>query len=496
MDFEPVIGFEVHVQLATESKIFCACANEVGGEPNTRVCPVCLGLPGSLPVLNREALRMGMTVALALDAEIATRTSFDRKNYFYPDLPKGYQITQSLVPLATGGRFPVTRDGSTRTVRIRQIHLEEDAGKTLHGGDGTASLVDMNRCGVPLVEIVTRPDLRSPEEAEAFLVSLRRLLVYLGVATGKMHEGSMRFDTNVSLRRKGEEALGTQTEIKNLNSFRAVREALRYEIERQTRVLEADETVVHETLLWDPGRERAVAMRSKEIAPDYRYFPEPDLPEFAIDAALIEERRAAMPETPSEVERRFRERYGLSAYDVGVLSAEPGRARYYEAVVAELARRAGGAPSGTGDLAPVAKLAANWVTVVVGGHLHSEGIDLVEFASRAMSPARLAEVLLPRLRNEISEPAARRLFAEAVRSADSVDGIIETLSLGRLGDASELVRVVDGVLADCPDEVERYQAGERRLLRHFVGQVMKKTGGRADPALATRLITERLDSAG
>ena len=341
LNYEPVIGFEVHAQLVSRTKLFCGCVNEVGGAPNSRTCPVCLGHPGALPVLNDRVVDAALMVALALDASVSSRTGFSRKNYFYPDLPKGYQITQFGEPLARDGHFDVTVEGVTRLVGIRQVHTEEDAGKSVHAEENgrMVGLVDMNRCGVPLVEIVTRPDITSIEEADTFLAALRRLLLYLGVVSGRMHEGSLRFDTNVSLKEPGSETLGTQTEIKNLNSFRAVRKALTFEIERQARVLDSGGTVHHETLLWDETAGRAVSMRSKEGASDYRYFPEPDLVDLTIDEERLERVRAAMPELPEAARVRLCTQYGLPEYDASVLTAEPGTLRFYESALAAVVER-------------------------------------------------------------------------------------------------------------------------------------------------------------
>jgi aspartyl-tRNA(Asn)/glutamyl-tRNA(Gln) amidotransferase subunit B len=499
----------------------------VGGEPNSRVCPVCLGMPGVLPVLSREVVERGIRVALAVDATVAERTGFARKNYFYPDLPKGYQITQHDAPLATDGHLDIETAAGPRRVRIRQVHIEEDAGKTVHAErDGrSVSLVDMNRCGVPLVEIVTHPDIRSVEEADLFLTSLRRILVFLGVATGNMHEGSLRFDTNVSVRPRGSDGLHTPTEIKNLNSFRAVRKALRHEIDRQSAIVAGGGEVVHETLLWDETAERVTAMRSKEIASDYRYFPEPDLLDVAIDDAWLERARARMPELPVAMRERFRSWYGLPEYDAGVLTAELPTAVFYEVSLRELLRlthpefETDGAPGGTGDvdfdsalegrsrlselgrpegaadLAGVAKTVSNWVMGTLGGWLNaSDGVDLRELASTRMPPSRFARVLRPRIEGDINEPAARRLFEEAIESADPIDVLIERLGLSQLSDEAALDEVVRHVLESESAAVERYRAGETKLLGHFMGLVMKETGGRADPAVAAGILNRLLES--
>jgi aspartyl-tRNA(Asn)/glutamyl-tRNA(Gln) amidotransferase subunit B len=535
MEFEPVIGFEVHAQLATASKIFCGCANEPGGAPNTRVCPVCLGMPGALPVLSGEVLDHGVRVALALHARVAPRMGFARKNYFYPDLPKGYQITQYDEPLAQGGFLDVDVHGVAKRIAIRRIHLEEDAGKTTHvaRGERSVSLIDMNRCGVPLIEIVTCPDIRSVDEAAAFLVKLRRLLVFLGASSGRMHEGSMRFDTNVSVRRRGETALGTQTEIKNLNSFRAAERALAYEIERQCDVLRRGGRVEHETLLWDERAGKAVSMRSKEVAPDYRYFPEPDLPDVVVDPERVVELARTMPELPDEAQERLAVWYGLSREDAGVLTAEPGPSVVFELIARELLGRGvpGGGdgavdgaatpaltvarpidmrnlprPADTDEDRQVARTVASWVTVILGGFLNERGIRLDEFAlargggsltlGRLRLASRLAAILRPKLAGGISESAAKRLFESAIESDEPVDALVATLDLAQVSDEDVLSRAVGAVLDEHPREVERYRAGELKLVAFFMGEVMKKTRGKADPRRANEILHRSLGGSG
>jgi len=459
-----------------------------------------------LPVLNEAVVDLAVAVALALDASIADKAGFARKNYFYPDLPKGYQITQHAEPLARDGHLDIELEGRTLRVGIQQIHIEEDAGKSVHSehSDSGSSLIDMNRCGVPLVEIVTHPDLRDIDEADAFLNELRRVLVRLGVTTGEMHEGSLRFDTNISVRPRGATDMGARTEIKNLNSFRAVRKALAYEADRQSRVLRDGGTVVHETLLWDESEERAVPMRSKEGASDYRHFPEPDLVDFEIDARRLDRVRESMPELPGAARRRLVEVYAIPAYDASVLTAEPGTLSLYESTVDALLKRLGpDAPPGA------AKIVSNWVMVILVGHLHERGITLAELSTRVASrgptvgqnaasalPSRLAEVIALRLRGVVSEPAARRLFGAAMESDEPVDELVVTLDLGTLSDEDELRPLVREVLVAHPDEVARYHAGTTKLLRFFVGQVLGRTGGKADPELATRILLEELSHGG
>jgi aspartyl-tRNA(Asn)/glutamyl-tRNA(Gln) amidotransferase subunit B len=523
------IGFEVHAQLATATKIFCACANEPGGMPNSRVCPVCLGLPGALPVLNREAVELGIRVALALGSDITTRSSFARKNYFYPDLPKGYQITQHRTTLASGGHVELDIGGTRKRVRIRDIHIEEDAGKTVHtsrvGGasdSGPAGLVDMNRCGVPLVEIVSDPDISSPEEADAYLRKIHQILIYLGVTAGELHQGNVRFDTNVSIRNDVDGSLGTPCEIKNLNSFKAVGKALSFEIERQRRILQAGGTIEHETLLWDDRAERALPMRSKEEASDYRYFPEPDLGDIVIGSDWIEFVRRFMPEPPDKHALRFRNWYGLRDDTARVLTAEPATAIYFEDTLANLlhlldvvpdrivdpAARLLSIPFKTREkmsvvfsemegisperLPELAEVTANWVTVMVGAWINENGVDLKTLALSCLPASRLAQVIAARVRGTVNEPAAKRLLVAAIDSSESVEELLERLDLTQVTDSAAIQTLVADVLSEHPAEVERLRAGEEKLLRFLVGQVMKRSGGKADPALVNKILVRLL----
>jgi aspartyl-tRNA(Asn)/glutamyl-tRNA(Gln) amidotransferase subunit B len=532
MGFEPVIGFEVHAQLDTRSKIFCGCENAGGGEPNTRTCPVCLGLPGALPVLNEAVVDMGVAAALALDADVSGVSGFARKNYFYPDLPKGYQITQFGAPVARNGHLDVETGHGTVRVGIRQVHVEEDAGKTVHDAATGASLVDMNRCGVPLLEVVTEPDLRSVDDADRFLTALRELLVRLGVTKGRMHEGELRFDANISVRRVGDDKLGVQTEIKNLNSFRSARRALAFELERQSRLLASGRGVVHETLLWDEASGRAVPMRSKEVASDYRYFPEPDLVDFTVGRERLERLRAEQPELPRDTVGRFVRDYGLPPYDAGVLTASRDTMLFYEmavrAVLRELepgalppgsAREAGSEePSGAVVLDPlpedldalpvVAKAVSNWVMVVLTGYLNEHGLSVDELAGRAGAmesgrpgsgaalATRFAAVVAARLRGELSEPAARRLFEAAVEGPEPIGELIERMGLRASRDGKRLEALVRSILEAHPSEVERYRSGATKLLRFFVGRALSETGGSADPEVLTELFRRELEEGG
>jgi len=494
--YEPVIGLEVHAQLVTASKVFCGCPAVFGAEPNTHVCPVCLGLPGALPVLNREAVSMAIRVGLAVHCRIASRSVFARKNYFYPDCPKNYQISMYDRPLCEDGYLEVEVSGETRRIGIERVHLEEDAGKLLHGEVG-GSLVDFNRCGMPLIEIVSRPDIRSPEEASAYLMMLRRTVRYLEVCDGNMEEGSLRCDVNISVRRAGAAKMGTKTEIKNLNSFKAVEMGIRYEIDRQIEVLEAGGAISQVTNLWDSGAKRLMTMRSKEYAHDYRYFPEPDLLPLDVDAEWIESLKEGQPELPLARESRIRREFGLPAYDAAVLCGERALADYYEEVV-----RAGCEP----------KAAANWVMREVLEELKTraaaaapgaaEGVFLGERgpASRAdafamrmpIEAARLAGLIKLVQTGVVSGSAGREVFKEMVKSGESATAVVERLGLTQVSGGDELETWVAEVVRENPGEVERYRGGKTQLLGFFVGQVMKKSGGKANPKVAGESIRKRL----
>jgi len=475
MRWEPVIGLEVHVQLATSTKLFCADSAEFGAAPNSHVCPVCLGLPGALPVVNRRAVELGVRAALGLNCTVHEVSRFARKNYFYPDLPKGYQITQFDQPLATGGWLEVEeRDGAVQRVRIRRIHLEEDAGKSLHDRLPGRTAIDLNRAGVPLIEIVTEPDLRSPAGARAWLTQLKQVLEYLEVSDCDMEKGSLRVDANVSVRPAGSAELGTKTEVKNMNSFSAVEKALAFEIARQTDLLERGGAVVHETLLWDAARGEARPMRSKEESHDYRYFTDPDLPALVVDRAEIERIRAALPELPAARARRFREQYGLPAYDAGVLTATRELADYYEAVAAR-----------AGD----AKAASNWVMTEVLGWLNQQQCALPELR---VPPEGLADLIRMVAKGTISATMGRRVFARMADTGRSAADIVEAEGLAQVSDEAQLEQWADEVLAAYPAELERYRSGEERLFGFFMGELMKKSRGRADPKRASAILRAKL----
>jgi aspartyl-tRNA(Asn)/glutamyl-tRNA(Gln) amidotransferase subunit B len=472
--YETIIGLEVHAQLVTKSKVFCSCPSVYGAEPNTMVCPVCLGLPGALPVLNREAVSMAILMGLATHCRIAPRSIFARKNYFYPDCPKNYQISMYDKPLCEEGYLEFELEGETRRIGLERIHLEEDAGKLLHAEKG-GSLVDFNRCGVPLIEIVSKPEIRSPEEASKYLVTLRQLLRYLEICDGNMEEGSLRCDVNISLREPGG-ALGTKTEIKNLNSFKAVEMGIRFEIERQAGVLESGGRIEQVTNLWDSTQKKLLTMRSKEHAHDYRYFPEPDLLPLDVDTAWIERARAALPELPLARERRFREKLGLPAYDANVLCAEKWLADYYESVV-----KAGSDP----------KLAANWVMREILEEMKS-GAESAQ-AREPVPAGRLAELIALVSGGVISNSAGREVFKEMIKSGDPAAKVVERLALAQVSGTDELEKWVADVVAANPDEVARYRGGKTQLLGFFVGQVMKKSAGKANPKLTGEIVKKMLE---
>jgi aspartyl-tRNA(Asn)/glutamyl-tRNA(Gln) amidotransferase subunit B len=476
MSWEAVIGLEVHAQLATRSKIFCACEAGSGQAPNTRLCPVCLGLPGALPVLNAAAVDQALLAALALGCQVNAVSVFARKNYFYPDLPKGYQISQFDLPLAVDGALAWTSGGTTRRVRILRVHLEEDAGKSTHEAGGP-TYVDFNRSGVPLIEIVTRPDLRSPEDAAAFFERLRAVLVELGVNAGNMEEGNLRCDANVSLRPAGSEALGTPVEVKNLNSFRYLQRALEHEIERQSALLEGGGAVLHETRLFDVAGGRTVAMRSKEEAHDYRYFPEPDLPPLRIATARLERVREALPELPEARTRRLAATFGLSDYDATQVAGTRAHASYFEATVA-----AGATP----------KAAANWLTGEVTRLLKEAGAGIED---APVAPDRLAELLRLVADGVVSVTVAKDVLVRMWTSPRRAEEIVREEDLGQIGDAQALAAAVKEVVARNAKAVAQYRAGKKIALGFLVGQVMKATGGKANPGLVNDLMLRELERA-
>jgi aspartyl-tRNA(Asn)/glutamyl-tRNA(Gln) amidotransferase subunit B len=471
MTWETVIGLEVHVQLLTRSKMFCGCANRFGSPPNTNVCPVCLGLPGALPVPNENAVRLATQAARALGCTVHETSVFARKNYFYPDLPKGYQISQFDRPLATGGEVRCESPERGRiTVGITRLHLEEDAGKSLHDRLPGKTAIDLNRAGTPLVEIVSEPDLRSPAEARAYLTVLKQILVYCEVSDCNMEEGSLRVDANISIRRPGETRLGTKAEVKNMNSFANVERALLVERDRQIALIEAGGRVEQVTMLFNAGTGTVKPMRSKEESHDYRYFPDPDLPPLTLSRRWIEEQHAALPELPEPKRERFETVYAVTPYDAGVLAAERPLADYFEAVVA-----AGAEP----------KAAANWVM--------GEGLSSYNAAGRFdVLPSQLARLIGLVRDGVVSRQAAKRVYAELESSGDDPRAVAERLGLLQVGDTDALGRWVDEVIAAHPAEAARYRGGETKLMGFFVGQVMKRSGGKADPKAVQPVLQQRL----
>ena len=476
MEWEAVIGLEIHAQLRTKSKIFSGASTAYGAEPNTQACPVDLGLPGVLPVLNGDALGMAVKFGLAVDAKIAETCVFARKHYFYPDLPKGYQISQYELPIVEHGHVDIElKDGSTKRIGVTRAHMEEDAGKSLHEGFTGATGIDLNRAGTPLIEIVSEPDIRTAEEAVAYMKKLHQLVRYLEICDGNMQEGSFRCDANVSVRPKGTEKFGTRTETKNINSFRYVEKAIEYEIGRQIDVLEAGGTIVQETRLFNPGTGETRSMRSKEDANDYRYFPCPDLLPVVTSGAFIEQVRSQMPELPDAKRSRFMEQYGLSAYDAGVLSGSRELGAYYEAVV-----EASGADP---------KLVANWVSVELLGHLNKAGQEIADSPLAAEDMAGL----LKRIADEtISGKIAKDVLEAMLAGEGSADAIIEAKGLKQITDTGAIEKICEEVMAQNPKQLEQYRAGKDKLLGFFVGQVMKATQGKANPAELNRILKDKL----
>jgi len=477
-NYETVIGLEVHAQLATVTKMFCGCRAVFGAAPNTVTCPVCQGMPGSLPVINRRAVEFGIMTALALGCVINAHNRFARKHYYYPDMPKNYQISQYEEPLAEHGRLVVDTGPGPREIGIQRVHLEEDVGKLLHEGaleTAQSSSVDYNRAGVPLMEIVSKPDLRSPDEAAAYLKALRAIVVFLRVCDGNMEEGSLRCDANISLRPRGQAEYGTKVEIKNMNSFRNVRDALEHEIKRQTRALATGERIVQETRLWDTDRMVTVSMRSKEFAHDYRYFPEPDLPPLDVQPAWVDEVRARLPELPEARRARFQSAYGLSAYEADLLVQGRGLADYFETTA-----KAAGKP----------KSVANWVLNELLRELPGDDDRAIEACP--ISPANLAGLIGLIDDGTISGKIAKDVFEKMYRSGDTAQAIVSREGLTQVADEGALGATVDRVLAQHAKVVEDYRAGKKAALGFLVGQVMKSTDGKANPALANRLLIEKL----
>ena len=478
VQFETVIGLEVHAQLRTISKMFCGCPTTFGAPPNTQTCPVCLGMPGVLPVINRRAVEFAIRTALAFECRVNRACRFARKHYYYPDMPKNFQISQYEEPLAEEGRLEIEVDGVTRVIGIQRLHLEEDVGKLVHEGTletAHASLVDFNRSGLPLMETVSKPDLRSPDEAAAYLRAFRAVLVYLGVCDGNMEEGSLRCDANVSLRPVGQKELGTKVEIKNVNSFRNVQRALEFEVKRQADALRRGERIVQETRLWDADHAYTRPTRSKESAHDYRYFPEPDLPPLQIDAAWIGELRAALPELPRARRQRFQSAHGLSPYDAQVLTQSRALSEYFEATVA----------SGVS-----AKAAANWIMSELLREIPADDEDAI--GRSPIPPSGLAGLIRLIDDGTISGKIAKEVFEKMFRTGDDAPTIVRREGLTQVADEGAIGSIVDQVIAQNPKAVADFKAGKAAAAKALVGQVMKATGGKANPALANRLVEEKL----
>lgn len=484
--YEAVIGLETHCQLNTKSKIFCNCSTKFDSPPNTNICPICLGYPGVLPVLNQEVLNSAIKMGIALNGKIADYSKFDRKQYFYPDLPKNYQISQYDLPIVEHGKLEIeliekkTKKVTKKVIGVTRLHMEEDAGKLVHGGSdrlsgSTHSLVDYNRTGIPLLEIVSEPDIRSGQEAAEYAQELRRVVRYLGIGDGNMQEGSLRCDVNISVRPVGQKEFGVKVEIKNMNSFSAIQKAIEYEIERQIEAIENGEKIVQETRLWEEGTQRTFSMRSKEGASDYRYFPEPDLPPLEVTLEQLEELKAILPELPAQKRVRYEEEFGLSAYDARVLSDDRGVAEYFEAVVAH------GASS---------KASANWVTQDIAAYLNSNlELDITKIA---LKPEMLAELINLIEQGTISGKIAKDILPELLTKGGSPKNLVESKGLIQISNPQELEQIIDQVLVNNPEKLAQYRAGKTKLQGFFVGQVMKESGGRADPKLLHEILSKKL----
>ena len=481
MEYEPVIGLEVHAELSTKSKMFCGCAvvDSVSAPPNTAVCPVCSGMPGTLPVVNRMAVEYGMRVALALGCTVNPASIFARKNYFYPDLPKGYQISQYEQPLAEHGKLVISTSQGEKTVRVLRVHLEEDTGKLTHINEpsGGYSLLDLNRAGVPLLEIVSEPDMRSVEEARAYAEALREILRYLEVNSGDMEKGVIRFESNISVRKKGSDALNTRVEIKNLNSFRALERATAFEIARQSKLTAAGGVVEQETLGWNEARETTYTQRSKEDAHDYRYFPEPDLPPLVIDEAWLERVRAELPELPREKRQRFITEYGLTEYDASVLTGEKAVALYFEEAVK------------SGDVSP--KTIANWMTGDLFALMNQASITVADLKVRPDALAELARLVES---GEINQSSGKTVLSEMFQSGKRAVEIVAARGLKQVSDEGLIAELVGQVLDENPGEVESFKAGKESLVNWLFGQVMRKAGGKANPQVVRAELERQLRS--
>jgi len=473
--YEVVIGLEVHAQLLTESKAFAPVSTEFGGSPNTQVTPLCLGHPGTLPVLNENLVRYTIKMGLATHCDIARKSIFARKNYFYPDLPKGYQISQYETPICSDGYISIQVDGEEKKIGITRIHMEEDAGKSIHDQDPYHTLIDLNRCGVPLIEIVSEPDIRSPREAYAYLIRIKQIVQYLGICDGNMEEGSLRCDANVSIRPRGQQEFGTRTELKNMNSFRNVERALEYEIERQIRLVEEGKQVVQETLLWDANKLETRQMRTKEEAHDYRYFPEPDLPPVIVTESMLEEIREELPEMPDVRKDRFMEAYSLSGEDARILTEDRRLADYFEDVL---------------NFTDNPRSVSNLMLTEVLRVLNEKSIGIDRFS---VSPERLAGLVNLRDEDKINSSAMTEIFNAMVEGDKSAEEYAEEMNLLQVSDTGFIEPIVNEIIENHPDEVKRYKEGKKGLIGFFIGQVMQQSKGKANPNLVRELITEKLE---
>ena len=483
--YEAVIGLETHCQLSTDTKIFSNSSTQFGADPNFNIDPICMGLPGTWPVLNEKVLEYAVKAGLALNCSIAPYSKFDRKQYFYPDLPKNYQISQYDLPIAEHGWLEIELDDEAgnplrKRIGITRLHMEEDAGKLVHGGSdrlsgSTFSLVDYNRAGVPLIEIVSEPDLRSGVEAAEYARELRRIVRYLGVSDGNMQEGSLRCDVNISIRPVGSDTFGTKVEIKNMNSFNAIERAINYEIERQIKALGENERIVQETRLWEEGSQRTISMRTKEGSSDYRYFPEPDLGPIQVSEAQRDEWRSQLPELPAQRRKRYETDFGLSPYDARVLTDDRAMAEYFDATVAANAS---------------AKPAANWIMGDISGYLNTEKLSISDIP---LKPEELAELVGLIDDKTISNKIAKDILPDLLTKGGSPKALVESKGLVQVSDPKVIEEAIDQVLTDHPDELEKYRGGKTKLLGFFVGQVMKRTSGRADPKLTNQLLNKKLN---
>ncbi|GCA81239.1 Asp-tRNA(Asn)/Glu-tRNA(Gln) amidotransferase subunit GatB [Microcystis aeruginosa] len=484
-EYEAIIGLETHCQLNTRSKIFCSCSTNFDSPPNTNVCPVCLGYPGVLPVLNQEVLASAVKLGLAIDGKITPHSKFDRKQYFYPDLPKNYQISQYDLPIVEQGQLEIeivdkkTKEVSRKIIGITRLHMEEDAGKLVHAGSerlsgSTHSLVDFNRTGVPLLEIVSEPDLRTGAEAAEYAQELRRLVRYLGISDGNMQEGSLRCDVNISVRKKGAKKFGTKVEIKNMNSFSAIQKAIEYEIDRQIEAIENGELIVQETRLWEEASQRTISMRKKEGSSDYRYFPEPDLPPLEVSPEQLKAWAEELPELPARKRRRYEEEFGLSAYDARVLTDDRTVAEYFETAVIAGAN---------------AKLVANWISQDIAAYLNNNKLTITEIALQASDLAELVKLIET---GTISGKIAKEILPELLTEGGSPKALVEKKGLIQISDTSAIEKLIEEIIAAHPSELEKFRSGKTNLKGFFVGQVMKKSGGKADPKLTSQILDQKL----